>query len=408
MSAAARCRAGLRRPGSRLGAAVLRPLPPLIPLLGLLLAACRPAPPAEAPPDAASVPVAAVLRLQPGDWVEARPRELVRTLEVAGPLQAVDTALVKARLAGELLRLEVREGDPVRAGQVIGRIDDRDSRLRLRQAEEQAAQAAAQLQIAETTLESNRALVGQGFISRNALDTSVSNAAAARATLQAARAAADLARRQLEDALLRAPITGQVSQRLAQPGERLALDAKVVEIVDLRRIEAVVAVPPQALPELKLGAPARLQVEGLPQSLPARLARLNPAADPGTRSAVAYLALDAHPALRHGLFVNGSLELARETAFAVPRSALRTDRSPPRVLWVDGDRVVEAQVKPGRRGEAGEAGGEPLVEIVEGLPPATVAAPLRVLAGSVSAPRAGSTVRFEAAAPAAAASAGAR
>lgn len=373
----------------------------LVPALGLLLAACRPAPPAEAPPAAASAPPAAVLRLQPGDWVEAQPRELVRSLDVAGPLQAVDTALVKARLAGELLRLEVREGDAVRAGQVIGRIDDRDSRLRLRQAEEQAGQAAAQLQIAETTLESNRALVGQGFISRNALDTSVANAAAARAALQAARAAADLARRQLEDAVLRAPIGGQVSQRLAQPGERLALDARVVEIVDLRRIEAVVAVPPQALPELKLGAPAVLQVEGLPQPLPARLARLNPSADPATRSAVAYLALAPHPALRHGLFVNGRIELARETAFALPLSALRTDRSPPRVLWIEGDRVVEAQVKTGRRGHEGAAGGEPLVEIVEGLPPAPVGAPLRVLAGSVGGVREATPVRFETA-PAAA------
>ncbi len=402
MSAAPRCRAALRRPGLRLAASLA---------LGLLLAACKPATPSGTAATAASAPAAAVLRLQPGDWVEARPRELVRSLDVSGPLQAVDTALVKARLAGELLRLDVHEGDTVRAGQVIGRIDERDSRLRLRQAEEQAGQAAAQLQIAETALESNRALVGQGFISRNALDTSVANAAAARAALQAAQAAADLSRRQLEDALLRAPIGGQVSQRLAQPGERLALDARVVEIVDLRRIEAVVAVPPQALSELKLGAPALLQVEGLAQKLPARLVRLNPAADPATRSAIAYLALEPHPALRHGLFVSGQIELARETAFALPLSALRSDRSPPRVLWIDGDRLVEASVKTGRRGQEGAAGGEALVEIVEGLPPAPVGAPLRVLAGSVGGVRGGTTVRFEtpaAAAAPAASSTGAR
>lgn len=350
----------------------------------------RPPPPA---PVAAAAPE---LELAPADVAVAAPRELRRTLAVTGALKAVDSAMVKARVAAEVARLDVREGDRVAAGQVLGRLDGTEYELKLRQAQQQAASAKAQLDIAERALENNRALVGQGFISQNALDTSVSNAAAARASLQAANAAADLARKALNDTVLRAPIAGWVAQRRVQPGERVAVDTPLVEIVDLSRLEIEAAVPAHDLASLKPGAVATLRVEGVEAPVTARVARIAPSAQAGTRAVPIYLSVDGQPGLRQGLFAQGEIELERRTALAVPSGTVRIDQAQPYVIAIEDGRAVARPLALGLRGGAGE-GGEALVEVTAGLADGAT-----VLRGSVGAVRDGTRLRL------AGASAGAR
>jgi len=328
----------------------------------------------------------AVLELEEQDVVRLRMRALVRSLEVSGSLRAVDSAIVKAKVAAELRELGVREGDPVRAGQVIGRLDDTEYAARLQQAQQQAASARAQLDIAERTLANNRALVDRGFISRNALDTSVSNAAAARASLLAAQATADIARKASGDTVLRAPISGQVLQRLAQPGERVAIDGRIVEIVDLSRIEFETPVAPEDVAAVTIGASARLRVDGVAEPVSARVVRIAPGTQAGTRAVMAYLAVDAHPALRHGLFATGLVELGRLDALAVPESALRTDRVQPYLLVVQGERIARRDVETGARGRDAESG-EALVALDSGVREGDA-----VLAGSVGLVRDGAAV----------------
>lgn len=205
-------------------------------LLGLVLGVIRAVKARQALAPAAAT-VVSLVELAPTDLVKVQRQDMSRRIAISGTLKAVHTAQVKAKVAGELRSLEVREGEAVRAGQVLGRIDPTEYAARLRQALEQAASAQAQLDIAERTLANNRALADQGFISRNALETSMLNAAAARAAVQQAQAGVDLARKALDDTVLRAPIAGQVSMRSAQPGERVGVEARIVEIVDLSRLE---------------------------------------------------------------------------------------------------------------------------------------------------------------------------
>jgi membrane fusion protein (multidrug efflux system) len=292
------------------------------------------------------------LEIPSAEIITVRQAPLTQVQPMSGTIRATQTAVVKAKVAAELTRLSVREGDSVKAGQAIGEQDATEFDWRIRQADQQAQAARSQWEVAQRTLANNRALVAQGFISPTALETSASNEAASQATLQAALAALELARKSRSDARLSAPIPGVVSQRFAQPGERLGVDARVVEIVDLSRLELEAALAPQEAARVRVGQRARVRAEGLSDTVGARVARISPSAQPGSRTVAVYLTLDPHPALRHGLFAQGEILLQEQPALLVPASAVHLDRSKPYVWLLDGDTVRERTVVLGPRGQS--------------------------------------------------------
>ena len=326
-----------------------------------------------------------VVELAATDVVRAESRELQRGLPVSGSLRAVNSAFVKARVPGELQGLALREGDTVQAGQVVARIEARESQARLQQAREQADAAKSQIDIAERQFSNNKALVDQGFISRSALDTSANNLAAAQATHKAALAAVDLAQKGMEDTVLRAPISGMVAQRLAQPGERVPIDGRVIEIVDLSRLELEATLTAADSVEVRVGQEALLQVEGSPRPVAARVVRINPSAQAGSRSVLAYLSLADPAGLRQGLFAQGTLAVGRASALAVPLSAVRTDKPAPYVQVVEDNKVAHKPVQTGARGEAEKDSWV----AVQGLQPGAA-----VIRGHVGPLREGTAVKF--------------
>ena len=349
----------------------------------------------------ATVPVAApmALDLVGTDVLTVRTQELTRTLSISGGLKAATSAIVKAKVAAEIKSLNVREGDAVKAGQVIGQLDTTEFEWRVTQAEQTAVSARTQLDIAKRALENNRALVAQGFISPTGLETSISTEAGAPATYQAAIAATELARKSRADALLVSPINGIVSQRLAQPGERVAIDAKVIEVVDLSRIELEAAVAPEDVGSVQVGQTARLSIDGLTEAATAKVVRISPSTQAGTRAVMVYLALTPQPGLRQGLFARGSIALERRNALVVPVSAVRVEQSRPYVLAIDAGKVSQRNVELGARGEAVFDGGvTAAVELVRGASAGTT-----LLRGAAGAVRDGMPVRLTTAAPAASA-----
>ncbi|MDM0068297.1 efflux RND transporter periplasmic adaptor subunit [Variovorax sp. J31P207] len=349
-----------------------------------------------------------VVELSATDVVRVARRELAETLPVSGTLRAVDSAQVKARVAGELIGLTVREGDTVAAGQVIARIDPVEYQSRMRQAQEQADSSRAQAEVAQRTFDNNKALVEQGFISRTALETSQSNLNSALSTHRAALAAVEMTRKSLDDTVLKSPIAGQVAQRLAQSGERVAIDAKIIEVVDLSRIEVEATLAAADSVAVRVGQRATLQIEGGGVADPksgertvgASVVRVNPSAQAGSRSVLVYLRLDRSTGFRQGLFAQGTIDVGRTETLALPLTAVRTDKPAPYVQVVIDGRIAHRPVETGLRGQLD---GQTMVA-VRGIEEGAV-----VVAGSLGPLRQGTAVRLTpvsaAAAPAPAASA---
>ena len=351
----------------------------------------------KATPDAAQAPVVApVFVIATSDTVIASEQRLVQNLPISGNLKAVNTVVIKSRVAGEITQLSLREGDYVKAGQVVARIDPTEYQRKLRQAEQQADAAKAQVDIAKRQYDNNKSLVDKGFISVTALETSFSNLSGAEATYKAALSGADVARKVLDDAVLTSPISGQVSARLAQPGERVSVDVRLLEVVDLNSLELEATMSPADSIDVRVGQQATLQLEGREQSVTAKVQRINPNVQAGSRSVLVYLRLDSVSGLRQGLYGQGQLALGQRQVVAIPLDAVRTDKPQAYVQSIDNNKVTHHVVKTGLRGQLlGQTDNTVWVE-VNGVPPNSL-----VLRGTAGALREGLAVRSGSTPPAA-------
>ena len=310
---------------------------------------------------AAAAPVAEFLQ---NDLYIVEPRDLDQTLPLTGSLAPLTEATVKAKVAGELVAVTVREGESVAQGQVLARIDltEVQARVAAREADVQAAKA--QLVWAEKNRSQQKALLEKSFISQSAFDNIQSNYDVAAAKLHAADAELVVVRKALGDAVLVAPFSGIVSLRHAQPGERVSLDAKVVSIVDLSRLQLEASVPPAAIGQVRVGQALNLRVEGFGErEFAGRIERINPSANVGSRSISVYAAIDNRDGLlRGGMFAQGALTLSRvSNALAVPASAVREEIGQTYVYAIEGGMVKRRNVKVGAPDAAGR------VQVLEGL-----------------------------------------
>ncbi len=298
------------------------------------------------------------------DLTIVEPRNLERVLPLTGSLAPLTEATVKAKVAGELVAVTVREGESVKQGQVLARIDLTEVQARVAAREAEVAATRAQLIWAEKNRNQQKALLEKSFISQSAFDNIQSNYDVAVAKLRAAEAELVVARKSQGDAVLVAPFSGIVSLRHAQPGERVALDAKVVSIVDLSRLQLEASVPPAAIGKVRVGQEMNFRVEGFGErEFAGRIERINPAATAGSRSISVYAVIDNREGLlRGGMFAQGALTLSRiDGALAVPASAVREEIGQTFVYAIEDGMVKKKNVKVGAPDAAGR------VQVLEGL-----------------------------------------
>ena len=307
------------------------------------------------------------LEFAPDDLTRVAMRPLSRWLPVSGALQPLNQAAVKAKVSGEVRYITVREGERVQAGQVLARIDTADLEVKLVERVGALESAKAQLALAEKTRASNQALLKQRFISQNAFDNSESTLSVSMGTLKSAEAQVQLARNALRDAVATSPLTGIVAKRHVQLGEKVAFDSPLVTVVDLKHMELQAMVPSVDVPEIAIGMPVDLAIDGFGERrFSGRIDRINPATEAGTRAILVYVGIpNADASLRGGMFATGRIALAADAAVpTLPQSAIRTEAGQTFVWAIEAGKLVRRIVTVGRRDD--QAG---RIELKTALPP---------------------------------------
>ena len=285
-------------------------------------------------------------------------------VEFSGPLVAPQTAVVRAKASGTLLSLSVAEGSRVQAGQLLGRIELAELNTRVAERSANLESIRAALVQAERAHASNERLAAQQFISASALDNSRAAMDAARANLNAAQASLETARVGLREASLLAPISGIVAKRHVLPGEKVSLEQQVLTIVDLARLELAGSVGTHEVARISPGMAVQVQVEGVDQPVAGRIARIAPAAEPGTRSIGVTIELtNPKEQLRAGQYALARATLADDTdRLTLPAAAVGKMSGQDHVWLIENGALARRAVTLGRRDER-----EGRVEVLQGV-----------------------------------------
>lgn len=308
------------------------------------------------------------LEFLPADIAEVGNTEIRKLLALSGALRAINQAAVKARVAGDITEVLVREGEAVQAGQILIKMDSSDYLARQEQAKGALTAAQGQLEIARLARDNNKALLEKSFISKNAYDNTNSQYAIALANVDSAKAALNVAQKALADTVIRAPISGMISNRMVQPGEKISPDNRLLDVVDLRMLEMEAPVPTLDIASIKIGQSVQLKIEGVQTAVDGQVVRINPATTAGSRSIMAYVQV-ANPdtILRAGMFGEAQLVVDKKSeVLTVPETAIQYEAEQAFVYAIENNVLQQKPVKLGLRGENQ---GKPVVEVLSGLAP---------------------------------------
>ncbi|KLJ01619.1 efflux RND transporter periplasmic adaptor subunit [Luteimonas sp. FCS-9] len=293
------------------------------------------------PGDAAQAPV-------PVETEAVTRRSVAASYVGTASLDVPRGADVVAKTSGIALEVLVEEGDTVRAGQPLVRLDPDRARLAVQQSR-------ATMGKLENSHRRAQQLVGQQMISANDLDQ-------IKFDLDTARAQYEMAQLELSYTTVTAPIAGVISQRMIRTGNFVQINTPIFSIVDNARIEATLNVPERELRVLQRGQPVRLQVDALPgETFEGVVERVAPVVESRSGTFRVVCAFAGDGTLRAGMFGRIRIDYdQRADALVIPRTALLDDGDEAAVFTVRDGKAVRVPV------ELGYVDGN-LIEIRSGL-----------------------------------------
>ena len=339
--------------------------------------------PAAAP--AAAAATTQPLELASVDVTTVALQKLSRSLPLSGSMSPIVQATLKSKVGGEVELVPLREGQDVREGEVLARIDTRNLQAQYDRQLAAVDRARADLDLATLNRDKNRVLLDQHYISQNTYEATESAYAGMIANLKLAEADARLAKIGLEDAVIRAPFAGTVAKRHVQPGEKVSMDSTIVTLVDLRQMVLEAAVPAADIPAVQIGQPAKFKVGGFgSREFVGEVQRINPITADGSRAITIYIAVpNPNRALKGGMFAQGALTLdTTEPVLAVPQRAVHAEAGATYVYTLRDEKIARTNVRVGAAGP-----GATFVEVREGL-----AAGDRVIVTEITAAQVGQKV----------------
>jgi RND family efflux transporter MFP subunit len=327
---------------------------------------------------------------------------LTRTVSVTGTLAAEDQVSLAFKVSGRVDKVHVDLGSVVKENQVVATLVPTDYELRVKQAEAALIQARVRLGLtpegetdtvdAENTalVRQRRAVVQEARLNRDRMKTFFDRGLSAKATLESAEASLEvaegqyqdaleeirnrqgvlsqrrseleIARQQLQDTVLRAPLDGAVRERQVATGEYRGPGTPVMTIVRTHPLRLKLAVPERETSGLRPGLPVMVSVEGDTHQYEARLERIGAAVDEANRTLpIEAMVPNAQDVLRPGQFATAEIIVSqRDSALVIPRDSIVTFAGVQKVLTIKDGRAHETRIRTGRRD--GDR-----IEVLEGL-----------------------------------------
>ncbi len=304
------------------------------------------------------------------------------TVPVTGTLVSRARVEVKAEVIGRVTRFEKEEGAHVQAGEAVAIVNDENYQLALRQAETSVKVAEAGMERATLVESHSRSeldraehLLKSGGITDKDLKAAQlaerdasAQVVIAKAQLEQARAALDVAQKHIRDTVIRAPISGEIQHKAINTGAYVEAPTAVMTIVDNRRLELECSVASADLAPLHAGQRTAFTVNSYPGlTFEGRIVEINPAVDEQTRSARVRIQVDnSSGKLKAGMFAQGEILTGVDSAAIIlPSVAVyRDDRSSKSayVFLLSNGKAARRDVRVGRERDS-------RLEIVDGLKP---------------------------------------
>ncbi len=334
------------------------PTTPLI-LLTLAMTACHGG--GDGDPAEASATREAALAPREVQLVTAEVEEEQPSLQLVGEVRAFDTVSVSPEVAGTIDAVRVEVGDRVRAGQPLAEVDRSTFKIHLQQAEANLAAANANLELAEKALERKKDLLSDQTIAQATFDQAKAAFDLAAAQVMGAEAARDLARRNWEKSVVRAPAAGSITARHVVSGQWNDVGQTLFELAVGDTVKVAARVPATWAPKLGGLEGFNFTVGASPTEHHAKLYSVDPVVSESSRSfEVVGVAKNTNGSLRPGMFANVVLESPEPTrSLWLPVTSISTSDMA-QVMIVEDDAITVHRVQVGRRVDG-------RIEIVSGL-----------------------------------------
>ncbi|WP_404366306.1 efflux RND transporter periplasmic adaptor subunit [Corallococcus coralloides] len=305
-----------------------------------------------------------VVSLGPENVVRVEPMRLENGPVVSGTLQARRMASVRAEVGGSILDVNADQGQTVKEGQLLARVEEHTLREQVLAASSNLRVARNALQVAKADEQRNQTLVKQGVITRRDFERAQLSRTQAEGQLAQAQAQLKLAQDQLSRTKVVAPFTGVVSERQVNAGDIVQPGAPLFTVVDPETLRLEASVPSAQLGQVKVGTHVDFRVNGYEdRAFKGEVERINPAVDPATGQVRIYVSIpNSEQTLLSGLFALGRVASQSREALAVPVDALDTRQEPPTVQRISNGKVEEVPVTLGLRDDVEQA-----VEVRSGL-----------------------------------------